>query len=88
MAFQIGDTVRCIDNCSYSPWAEWYVDEHYSEDMLEEGRRYLVLGVAERDGQIGLDIGIPTPWGDPYWNADRFEVSLLRLATTAESVAA
>jgi hypothetical protein len=85
--FAPGDTVRCIDNCSYSPWAEWYVDEHYSEDMLTVGERYLVRAVAKRDGQTGIDVGVPTPWGDQYWNANRFEKCLLRLATCAPASA-
>ena len=78
-----GDTVVCIDNTSRSHWAEWYQDEQYSEDILELRGRYLVREVAERDGETGLDVGIPTPWGDRFWNADRFQKSLLRLATPA-----
>lgn len=74
-----GDTVRCIDNTSRGHWAEWYGDDAYSEDMLQLGTRYLVRDVRTRDGETGLDIGIPTPWGDQFWNADRFEKALLRL---------
>ena len=87
MDVRAGDTVRCIDNCSYSPWAEWYADERYSEDMLEVGKRYRVLDVAKRDGQVGLNVGVPTPWGDQFWNARRFEVALLRLPETASACA-
>lgn len=81
-----GDTVRCIDVSAKPDWAAWYIDNHYAGDMLTLGERYLVYRVAERDGQTGYDIGIPTPWGDPCWNADRFERSLLRLASAAYAV--
>lgn len=76
--------MRCVDNRSKPDWAAWYVDDAYSEDMLKLGERYLVLAVAERDGQLGYDVGVPTPWGDRFWNADRFERSLLRLPTRVD----
>jgi hypothetical protein len=76
-----GDTVRCIDASSKPEWATWYMDSDYAGDLLAKGQRYLVRGVAERNGQTGYDIGVPTPWGDLYWNADRFERSLLHLAS-------
>jgi hypothetical protein len=80
---KVGDTVRCIDASSKPEWAEWYQDSQYADGMLERGKKYLVRRIAERDGQTGYDIGIPTPWGDPYWNADRFERALLRLPSFA-----
>lgn len=70
---EAGDTVLCVDATSKTEWAEWYSDPAYSEDMLCKGALYQVREVATRDGQTGLDIGFPTPWGDRHWNADRFE---------------
>jgi hypothetical protein len=78
-----GDTVCCIDNGSREEWARWYGDGEYSEDMLVKGLRYLVRDTLTRDGMLGLDVGVPTPWGDPFWSADRFEKALLRLPTSA-----
>ena len=83
-----GDTVRCIDASSRADWADWYMDSAYAEGMLIRGERYLVRAVAERDGVIGYDVGVPTPWGDPFWNADRFERSLLRLPMCLNAVVA
>lgn len=87
-AIRAGDTVRCVDNAAKPEWAEWYQDADYAGDMLVKGERYLVRAIAERDGQTGYDVGVPTPWGDPYWNADRFERSLLRLPSLASAQAA
>ena len=78
-----GDTVRCIDATSRPDWAAWYMDNGYADDMLVRGKSYPVHAVAERDGKTGYDIGVPTPWGDPFWNADRFERALLRLPVEA-----
>jgi hypothetical protein len=81
MTLKVGDTVRCIDASSRADWAAWYGDDAYCD--LVKGQRYLVRATLIRDGQFGLDVGIPTPWGDPYWSANRFERALLRLPSTA-----
>jgi hypothetical protein len=85
--FIVGMAVHCIDNRSRIGWAEWYGDAAYSEDLLNLTARYIVRDIAERDGVLGLDIGVPTPWGDQFWNADRFEPALLREPSIAKDCA-
>ena len=86
-AFSVGMAVRCIDNRSRPHWAEWYGDAAYCEDMLSMGKRYVVRAIAEQDGHIGIDVGVPTPWGDHFWNADRFEPALVREPLLARDAA-
>jgi len=83
-----GDIVRCIDATSRQDWADWYMDQHYAEDLLVEGKLYVVLSVAERDGQTGYDVGVSTPWGDPHWNAQRFEPAVTLVSSSCDALTA
>jgi hypothetical protein len=80
-----GDIVRCIDATSRPDWADWYMDQHYAEDLLVAGKLYVVQGIAERDGQTGYDVGVSTPWGDPHWNSQRFEPALMLVSASGDA---
>ncbi len=77
MAWAKGDYALCVNNKSKPDWAEHFMDDAYSEDMLEVGRTYIVQRVISLDGFTGLNVGIPTPWGDEDWDAARFRKTLL-----------
>lgn len=81
MGWTKGDYALCVDISSKEEWAEWFMDADYSTDMLEHGKTYIVKGVASRDGLTGLNVGIPTPWGEEFWDAARFRKTLLAPVT-------
>lgn len=83
-----GDIVRCIDATSRPDWADWYMDQHYAEDLLVVGKLYVVLSIAERDGQTGYDVGVSTPWGDPHWNSQRFEPARTSVSASGDALTA
>lgn len=81
-----GDYALCVNNKAYQQWVEWYMDDKYCEDMLEHGKTYIVQGVLNRDGYTGLNVGIPTPWGEDFWDANRFIKTLLAPVTKVRAV--
>lgn len=80
-SWKAGDYALCVNNAAKADWAEYFMDEAYSEDMLEVGKTYIVQNVVSNEHGTGLDVGIPTPWGDEQWDAARFRKTLLAPVT-------